>query len=501
MDYSQSRRSFIKKVSAGASVLVIQPLLSACGNNAGSSPAFTNAEGESELRLSAIPDKVQLFSGAPTIVWRYTGDVIKGPQKTLEVIPDSYLGPILHLQKGQHVRVHFMNQLNESSIIHWHGLHVPESADGHPRLAISPGEEYIYEFIVMDRAGTYWYHPHPHGRTGPQVYQGLAGLVIVHDGEEDKLQLPQGAYDLPIVIQDRLFGNDNQFFYGGSPMDQMMGFLGNRLLINGRMQKDFSVESRPYRLRLLNGSNARIYSLAWSDGSPITVIGTDGGLLEKPITRDHITLAPAQRMDLWADFSGRSVGSTLELISRANSTPGGNDEFQITAFSIDEDASTTSELPQQLSTLILHDPNNAVNAASPRQFDLQMGMGMTWNINGRTFEMEKVANDERVRLGDLEIWQFNNTGGMGMLLPHPMHIHGLQFQIIERRIDSRYIDRYDSVSSGLVDEGWHDTVLVMPGEQVLVLIRFEDYQGLFLYHCHNLEHEDMGMMRNYRVVG
>ncbi len=500
LSFSSDRRVFLKKMALSASALTLSPFVPACASPA-SVPIFSDAEIDVELQLSSVRDNAQILSGASTNVWRYQGELLKGPEDTLEIIPDSYLGPIIHLENGQHVRINFANKLDEPSIIHWHGLHVPESADGHPRLAIAPGEQYTYDFTVLDRAGTYWYHPHPHGRTGPQVYYGLAGLIMIHDPEEELLNLPRGQYDLPIVIQDRTFDQDNQLVYGGSNMDQMMGFLGTSLLINGQKQNDISVKARSYRLRLLNGSNSRIYKLAMSDDSPLVVIGTDGGLLEYPVERNAVTIAPAQRIELWMDFSKYPVGEKVQLINQPNSTPGGNNPFTVATFSIDQEASGTTALPPRLSIIPPHDSKEAVNANRPRQFSLQMGMGMIWNINGRTFEMEQVASDEKVRLGDLEIWQFTNLGGMGMgmLLPHPMHIHGLQFQIIERQIDPRYQDVYASVSDGLVDEGWHDTVLVMPGEQVKVLMRFEDFAGLYLYHCHNLEHEDMGMMRNFSV--
>ena len=499
---SLSRRTFIKKMSAGASAVYLSPFLNACSQSGKAYPLFSDTEIDVEIRLTAMRDAVQILSGYPTDVWRYKGELIRGPENTIEHIQDSYLGPILHLHQGQNIRIHFANQLGESSIIHWHGLHVPEAADGHPRLVISPGEEYIYEFSVLDRAGTYWFHPHPHGRTGPQVNNGLAGLIVIHDLEEAALDLPRRTYDLPLVIQDRTFDSNNQFIYGGTHMDQVMGFLGDTLLINGQLKKTYSVETRSYRLRLLNGSNSRIYKIAWSDKTKLTVIGTDGGLLEKPISKDYIILAPAQRTELWIDFSNRELGSVLSLINEESAMPGGENEFPIVNFSVDSQSGSSSELPQKLSKHVLNNPQEAVNATDPRQFVLQMGMGMSWNINGQSFEMEGVADDERIRLGDLEMWEFNNQagGGMGMLLPHPMHIHGLQFQVISRNIDARYRELWETINDGLVDEGWHDTVLVMPGEQVQVLIRFEDFEGLYLYHCHNLEHEDMGMMRNYRVA-
>ncbi|NOY99558.1 MAG: multicopper oxidase domain-containing protein [Chloroflexi bacterium] len=459
-----------------------------------------------EIALKAVPDEVSILSGKATRVWRYQAEVLNGPAETLRVIPGSYLGPIFNVKKGQTVRVHFKNELPEESIVHWHGLHVPVEADGHPRLAIDPGETYVYDFTVLDRAGTYWYHPHPHGRTGPQAYYGLAGLFLISDDEEAALGLPSGEYDVPIVIQDRLFDADNQLVYGGNGMmDQMMGFLGDRVLVNGQPDLVLPVATRPYRLRLHNGSNSRIYRLGWEDGTPLTVIATDGGLLEQPVRKEYVTLAPAQRLDLWVDFSERAVGDSVRLVNLPHAAPDGGTVFPIMTVNVERAESVSADLPERLSTIVWHDEAEAVNRNSPREFVLAMGRGMGWTINGRTFEMTATAKDEVVKLGDLEVWQFTNQmgGGMGMgggmALPHPMHVHGLQYQIIERQIDPAGRAAWDTLSGGFVDEGWHDTVLVMPGERVKVLLRFEDFTGLYLYHCHNLEHEDMGMMRNYLV--
>jgi FtsP/CotA-like multicopper oxidase with cupredoxin domain len=156
-----------------------------------------------ELVLTAAPDEAVVLPGGPTRVWRFTGHLLKGPADTLQTLPGSYLGPVIRLRRGQQVRVRFANQLAEDSVVHWHGMDVPESTDGHPRLAIGPRHEYVYEFEVTNRAGTYWYHPHPHMRTGAQVYQGLAGLLLVRDPEEDALALPSGGAELLCVLQDR----------------------------------------------------------------------------------------------------------------------------------------------------------------------------------------------------------------------------------------------------------------------------------------------------------
>ena len=391
---------------------------------------------------------------------------------------------------------------------------MPADMDGHPRLVIPRGESYVYEFEIRNRAGTYWYHPHPHGQTGPQVYGGMAGLFLVSDDEEEAAGLPSGQYDIPLVIQDRAFDKSNQLIYlSGHHMEQMNGFLGNWIMVNGHPDFSLPVATRSYRFRLLNGSNSRIYRLAWKDGSPLTVIGTDGGLLEKPLQRRYVMLAPGERLELWADFSRHAVGSETELVSlpfeggmmgggrRGRGRMGGpgytlpnGAGFPVLKLRVNRRTKATSTLPQRLSTIIPLDPADAVNREYPKRFHLNL-RHMAWTINGRTFRMQEVAPWERVAINTLEVWEFvNEAGGMGMMggmaMPHPIHLHGMQFQVLER---------WGVTHDGYVDEGWKDTVLLMPGESVRLLVRFGDYPGLFLYHCHNLEHEDMGMMRNYLV--
>ncbi len=414
-----------------------------------------------EIALEAVEDQAAILSGAATTVWRYRATLVTGPDDTLQPLPDSYLGPILNLRTGQNVRITFTNRLpgTEKSIVHWHGLHVPEAADGHPRYAISPGESYTYEFTVRDRAGTYWYHPHPHGRTGPQVYRGLAGLIHISDPSRATEQgLPTGPYDLPLVIQDRRFDAQNQLLYSVD----MAGFLGDRILVNGRPDATHTVERRPYRLRLLNGSNARIYKLAWSDGTPLTVIATDGGLLEQPVQRNYVTLGPAERVELLVDFSQWQADSTVTLRSLAFSVTGGGNselpngaEFSVMDFQIQE-ASPTTPTPEPTPTpfatapappghriflpQVSKDipPGEAAQAQVDRTFALYLQAGQ-WTINGRTFEMTGVAQDEIVELGTTEVWEFVNQrpGGGGMPgiagQPHPMHIHGLQFRVLSRQ--------------------------------------------------------------------
>ena len=525
-----SRRDFLRLAASSAAVLAagsITGLLSSCSANAPkpTTPArptaaeFPSSPGEVHIALKAVPSEVTLLPGKATRVWTYQGEVLEGDPSAVQHLPGTYLGPMLRLRKGQRVRLDFTNELPEPSIVHWHGLHVPQEADGHPRLAIGTGETYTYEFEVRNRAGTYWYHPHPHGRTGPQVYYGLAGLLLVSDEEEAAADLPSGEQDIPLVIQDRTLDTDNQLVYlGNGMMDQMMGFLGDRILVNGQPDFVLPVAMRTYRLRVLNGSNSRTYKLGWHDDTPLTVIATDGGLLERPIQRDYVVLSPGERVELWADFAGRKVGTELRLQSlpffggevgmmgmmgRGGMMGGGSalpngKEFTVMRVYFQREASETSELPERLSTLQFHRQEDAVNRRRPRAFEITM-QRMAWFLNGRTFEMEDTARNEVVKLGDLEVWEFvNQRGGMSMI--HPMHVHNVQFQVLERQVLPGLTEQWETVQGGYVDEGWKDTLLLMPGERAKILLKFEDYEGLYLYHCHNLEHEDLGLMRNYRVI-
>ena len=471
-----------------------------------------------EMELRAAPDKVSIWSGTPTNVWRYQAKVLKGDKRAVTSLPESYLGPIIRVHKGTKVRINFINDLPQASVVHWHGLIVPEVMDGHPRYAVPPGGKYLYEFEVGNRAGTYWFHPHPHGHTGEQVYGGLAGLFIVTDDEERALKLPDGKQDVALVLQDRSFTRDNQLRYVGAGqgmggmMERMNGFTGDQIMVNGRPDFTLHAERKAYRLRFLNGSNSRIYKLAWHDGTPLTVIGTDGGLLAKPVSRDYVTLAPAERIELWVDFSGRKTGEELTLKSLPFSTSNGGGmmggggglangaEFSVLKVKMEKGAAVTGKLPERLASIEPLNPQQAVNMKKPRVFSVTAGR-MQWGLNGRVFEMEEVADDEIVKLGTTEVWQFENEASMGMMggMPHPLHVHGVQYRIIKRTVASGAMSAWNSLSAGFVDEGWKDVVLVMPGERVQVLIRFNNYPGLFVYHCHNLEHEDMGMMRNFLI--
>lgn len=524
-----SRRRLLQCLGLGAVTTTVMPEWLFAAVEQGSQKLPGQSEPDVEVGITALTTVLPVLSSdRPTKVWKFSGELIKGPSGAVEEIPGSYLGPILRLRQGQKVRIRFHNKLPEDCVIHQHGLLVPEKADGHPRHQIGSGQTSVYDYTVLDRAGTYWFHPHTDKQTAEQVYRGMAGLILVTDSEEQSLELPRGEHDVPLVIQDRSFDDRNQFRYIAHMHDRWMGFLGDRILVNGKPDFILQAATRAYRLRILNGSNSRIYKLVWSDGSPLTVIGTDGGLLESPVVRNYVMLAPGERVDVWADFRGRKLGEELTLRSAAFSgvmpmmgmggrmgmgrgmrggmmgmmgtaLPHGAEHPILTVRIAREDRDQLT-LPRHLSQIQRYRPQDAANARKPRSIHLSM-RGMSPRLNGRSFELTKVAQEEIIPLNTLQVLEFVNRDhrARGMMMAHPMHIHGQAFQVLKREVAAGFEQRYASVNQGFVDEGWKDTVLVMPGETVTVLKRFDQYTGLYLYHCHNLEHEDLDMMRNFLV--
>ncbi|MBX3617374.1 multicopper oxidase family protein [Nitrosomonas sp.] len=536
-NFNYKRRQFIQYATLGALTAAIPGLSFAKGQegNRTPNPSF---KADVEIALDAQTADVPILPGPHTHVFKYIGKLLKGPSSTLKELP-GYLGPILNFERGQKVRIYFNNQLPEPCITHWHGMHVPQPMDGHPMYAISRGEQYLYEFEVTNPAGTNWYHAHTHELTAPQVYQGLAGLITVSDEFERKLDLPSGEFDLPLIIQDRSFSSSNQLRYILGMHQRMRGFLGDVILANGQKDYTIPVKTRAYRLRILNGSNARIYKLGWSDGTPITAIGTDGGLLERPQDLPYVMLAPAERIELWIDFSGRKPGSDVTLQSLAYGTTshggdamrggmrrgmgggmgmmgtafGQDGEITIAKFQITEHISDSPKLPD---TLVPMSRLTLQNVTHPdKVVPIAIGMRhMSFQLNGRTFDMYDYTEAEQIPVNTIQrikIFHHNpgmsggmrrggRGGGMGMMMsvPHPIHLHGQQFQILSRT-QVHQDNGYDTVKHGFINSGWKDTVLVMPGEEIEIIKPFNDFKGLFLYHCHNLEHEDMGMMRNFFV--
>ena len=307
-----ARREFLELLGLGASTIVGLNGCSAApfsSERVQPSQSLRNFVPDAELQLTATETLASILPGQLTRVWKYEGEVLEGGPASLQTIPNSYLGPIIRAKRGQKLRVHLNNALREATIVHWHGLHVPPEMDGHPRNAILPGKSYVYDLEIRNRAGTYWFHPHPHQRTGFQVYGGLAGLLLVSDDEEATANLPGGEFDVPLVIQDRAFNVANQLVYVTNPMVQMNGVLGDHILVNGRITT-FKAEGAPVDAygvgsSLLRGQNDFTADVVRVDGRPLA----KAGRRENPI--------PGWSSSARSAGSPRRADATLQLGSRS----------------------------------------------------------------------------------------------------------------------------------------------------------------------------------------
>jgi len=412
-----------------------------------------------------------------------------GQTTPLITINNSYPGPTIIAQKGSTLNVNFTNNLTEDSVLHWHGLVVPEIMDGHPMYPVHPGQTYNYSFPIVQRAGTYWYHPHADMLTASQAFKGLAGFFIVTDPDEAALNLPSGNFDIPLCIQDRRTADIPLFNYNPTMTDKMIGFLGDTVLVNGTPDAYFNVNRTLYRFRMLNGSNGRVYKVAFSDGRAFQIIGTDSGLKDAPVTATSFYLSPGERVEILFDFSPYTIGQSVYLKSLPFTGTGGTTyqqgtEMNIIRFDITGNTSSGGVSPSTLTPITYYNPSDVVRTRTFTLTHNASGMPMHL-INGLTFSMDRI--DFEVPLNGLEQWRITNATSEF----HPMHSHGIMFQVLSRN---------GSTTLAPNDKGWKDTVLVNPYEVVVILIKFTQYKGIYLWHCHNLEHEDDGMMLNFKVV-
>jgi FtsP/CotA-like multicopper oxidase with cupredoxin domain len=406
----------------------------------------------SGLTLTAKSSVEDLGGGSPSIAWTYNSE-----------LP----GPTLLASKGDTASFTLRNRLAEQTITHLHGMLVDDVNDGHPRFAIPPGGTLSYNFPVLNRAGLSWYHAHPHTLTGRQVYLGLAGAFIVRDSEETALGLPSGAYEVPLIVRDATRDANGNLQYA----PRMGGFLGNIPLVNGTRSPYLPVDRALYRFRVLNGANSRIFGLALGNGAPFVLIGNDGGLLETAVGLTRMELAPGERLDVLVDFRGYAPKTRIML----RDLRAGWDLLELRVTSLVGGGTIPGDLAE-IPALS--------NPQTTRLFSFD---GMS-RINGLQYDMNRI--DFEVPFDATELWRFTSSGMMSA--PHPVHVHGASFQVVSR-----------TGGRGIVfpwERGWKDTVLLENGETVEVLIRFEAYRGLYLLHCHKLEHEDMGMMSNFEVI-
>lgn len=415
----------------------------------------------------------------------------------------NYLGPTIRFSKGDNVVINVTNRLDEATAIHWHGMHVPAEMDGTPHQMIPPGQTWQAKYPILNEASTMWYHPHPHGHTATQVSAGLAGLIIIDDENSDSLNLPKtyGVDDIPLIVQDKLF-NDGEMIYqvnNGS-------YYGDTILVNGTFDPYIEVPAKLVRLRILNGSNGRIYNFGFDDNRTFHQIATDGGLLEAPVPLTRLNLATGERAEIVVDLSDGE--ETLlksypivdfQAVGQYFATNGArHSHYDVLKIIPELDHPDLSDqaiesFPQKLNTIKRWSAEDADNI---RSFQIAGGLvagevapgpGPAFPINGKRMDMGRI--DEVVMLGDVEIWEITNAGGQ----PHPFHIHDIQFLILDR----------DGVPPSPSESGWKDTVLVNVNETVRFITQFTTYANStipYMYHCHILEHEDGGMMGQFVVA-
>jgi FtsP/CotA-like multicopper oxidase with cupredoxin domain len=398
-------------------------------------------------------------------------------------------GPMIRLRRGDRFEAVVRNHLSSQNLVlHWHGLLAPAAEDGHPSQRVAPGESYEVAFDIGQAPSLCWYHAHTHDHTAEQVYKGLAGLFLIEDPERDEeLGLPTGARDVPMIIRDWKSNTAFELTYNPTMFEHMWGFLGDRILVNGTPDARLSVDQGLWRLRMLNGSTARVLRVGFADGRLMQVFAGEGGFtgMLEPVA--YFDLAPGQRVEVLVSFADLAVGSSAVLrslyfpIVAPTGGPAGprqGNELDIMTFHIDQ-AGGGGAIPPAPPAPVLVEP---ALAARTRVFALGAANGQH-TINGQIYALDRI--DFHVPAGEVEIWQFvNQTANY-----HPMHVHGVFFRVLTR----------NGVAALLpADRGLRDTVLVCPNETVRVALSFGARTGEYLMHCHNLEHEHE-MMVNFIV--
>ena len=427
-----------------------------------------------EAVLEAGPTQVEFVKGIKTEVLAYNGSV---PGEMIEVM------------EGDKFKVTFRNKIaGQSSTVHWHGLEVPPDQDGNPTHPVASGQERVYEFeIPQGSAGSYCYHPHPHGNTAEQVYRGLAGAFLVRPKSDP---LPSELGDTVLIISSISLNSDGSIAEN-TMADIMNGREGDHLLTNGAKQPVLTLApGSSRRFRLYNATNGRFLKLSF-EGHSMTLVGTDGGLIAAPVAGvKQLLLAPGERAEVVVDFQKAQGAVKLVSLSHERGWMGKDkpSDATLTVMSINLAGAVVAPTPLPIK---LRDIADLGAPAATKQIELGETMGMAngmmtigFLIDGKSFDESRV--DQRSKLGDVELWEIKNTSGMD----HPFHIHGGQFQIVERELTGT------KTPSAFI--GWKDTVNIANTE-IVRLKMLQSFAGLRMYHCHILEHEDQGMMGTLQV--
>ena len=463
-------------LAAAASVILV-----GCG--APGNGASVGVENQPITTALPIPELVE---GKTITLNAQAGQTDFGPAATSAAtigLNGSYLGPTLRLMRGQRVQVDVENDLDEMTTLHWHGMHVPAKMDGGPHSMIEPGQTWSPRWRVDQPAATLWYHSHPHGETAQQVYRGLAGMILIDDPEAPDVGLPDtyGVDDIPLIVQDKSFTKDGQLVI--DPADgPSTGFLGNTIVTNGRVGTYLPVSTQAVRLRLLNASNARFYNFGFADDRDFAVVASDGGLLGAPVTAKRVQLAPGERAEVVVRMA---PGETVALTSspphlgttRDSLYSGGT--FDILELRAAGTLTPSPELAQTLTSL----PAPDVAAASTTRTFAVQGRA----INGRPMDMNRI--DMAVPVDQTEVWEITNVDPQ----PHNFHVHNVQFRVLSM----------DGQPPAPELSGYKDTIYVAPRTTVRILVRFTDYTDPdwpYMFHCHLLLHEDLGVMGQFVVV-
>jgi len=489
-----SRRDFLRISSAGGGAALafggVPGLMSGWSADAAGADALNGERYPLRMAPEVHPNGLQIVA-APG-----TADIGGGLRAPVWMLNESIPSPLIRARTGDRFDVRMVNQLPDPLILHWHGITPPEVADGHPRFAVREGRTFRYQFDIENRAGTYWYHSHTHGKVAKHTHRGIGGLFLVEDDEEAALGLPSGEREIPLILQDRRVDAAGLPVY--ADVNLMEGHVGEVPFGNGVRHPYLEVDTGLYRFRVLNGSNARIFRLERSDGRPMVLIGNDGGLLERPERLTYLDMGPGERADLLLDFSDLRVGEQVSLRSGSFALDGLVIELgapnihevpmELLQIRVVREGREGGRIPETLSVVKGPDPANAVRERSFKFVFLRDPMSRsmeTHHINGMQYEMDRI--DERVPFGQTEIWSFVNDDWFA----HPIHLHATHFRVLSRTGGRGQVMPWE--------KGLKDTVLVHPKETVRVAVHFDAHPGLFLLHCHNLEHEDLGMMLNIMV--
>ena len=395
-----------------------------------------------------------------------------------------YLGPVLRVRRGSELSLRYENAVSEPVAVHGHGLHVIGELDGGPQRTIAPGDSWSPVLPIEQEASFSWYHAHTHRKTGPQVYKGLAGPIIIDDDNSDSLPLPRryGIDDLLLIVQDKDFNEDGTLLYNKTGMGR---FYAEHVMVNGSIRPRVQVPRGLVRLRLLNASNGRFFNYAFSDGRKFHVIAGDGGFLDEAVEVNSLFTAPGERYEVLVDFSDglpatmRSVKAERTEDNYALFDPI-QGEQTLCYFEVSRriDADSSARIPAQLNNIARLNPSDA---KVRRKFVLQTLEGGRMVINDKLMDMHRI--DERVKRGDVEIWELDGD-------LHNFHVHGCSFQVLS----------VNGKEPPAHMRSWKDTVIV--DEKSSFIVRF-DYTAPeefpYMYHCHLLEHEDMGMMGQFVV--